>query len=78
MLSIVPAGRVAGTVDLWKLLRVRIGIDALSLKPGHSGGGETYVVNLLRALQAQAQEHELVVYSSPGLVDRVGLSPVHS
>lgn len=49
---------------------VKIGIDALSVKPGKTGGGETYAVHLISALAEVAQQHRFVVFSLPGFRDR--------
>lgn len=48
---------------------MKIGIDALSVKPGKTGGGETYVLNLISHLSKVAPQHEFVVFSLPGLRD---------
>ncbi len=52
---------------------MRIGVDALSLKPGRTGGGETYIANLLVELDRIEHGHELVVYALPGLRERLAL-----
>ncbi len=46
---------------------MRIGVDALSVVPGETGGGETYLAGLLGAMEdvAAARGHEVVVYSAP-------------
>jgi glycosyltransferase involved in cell wall biosynthesis len=43
---------------------MRIGIDALSVVPGETGGGETYLAGLLGAMEetAAARKHEVVVH----------------
>ncbi len=53
---------------------MRIGIDALSVVPGETGGGETYLVELLRALSVlpEAAGRKIVVYAS---VNNAGLFP---
>ena len=45
---------------------MRIAVDALSVVPGETGGGETYLVELLRAMEEHpaAAGHEIVVYCS--------------
>jgi alpha-1,3-rhamnosyl/mannosyltransferase len=46
---------------------MRIGVDALSVVPGETGGGETYLAGLLGAMEdvAAARGHEVVVYCAP-------------
>jgi glycosyltransferase involved in cell wall biosynthesis len=46
---------------------MRIGVDALSVVPGETGGGETYLAGLLGAMEdvAAARAHEVVVYCAP-------------
>jgi len=46
--------------------RMRIAVNALSVVPGETGGGETYLVELLRAMAEHeaAAAHEIVVYCS--------------
>src|SRR5262245_42500349 len=45
---------------------MRIGVDALSVVPGETGGGETYLAGLLGAMEevAAARGHEVVVYGT--------------
>src|SRR6185295_5462051 len=45
---------------------MRIGVDALSVVPGETGGGETYLAGLLGGMEdvAAARGHEVVVYCS--------------
>ncbi len=45
---------------------MRIAVNALSVVPGETGGGETYLVELLRAMERHpaAAGHEIVVYCS--------------
>ena len=47
---------------------MRIGVDALSLVPGETGGGETYLAGLLGAMEdeAAARGHEVIVHCTPG------------
>jgi glycosyltransferase involved in cell wall biosynthesis len=47
---------------------MRIGVDALSVVPGETGGGETYLAGLLGACEdaAAARAHEVLVYCTPG------------
>jgi len=49
---------------------MRIGIDAVSVLPGRTGGIETYTVELIQEL-ARASQHELVVFGQPALRERV-------
>src|SRR6185369_2525071 len=46
---------------------MRIGVDALSVVPGETGGGETYLAGLLRGLEdvAAARGHEVIVHCTP-------------
>jgi glycosyltransferase involved in cell wall biosynthesis len=47
---------------------MRIGVDALSVVPGETGGGETYLAGLLGAMEdvAASRGHEIVVYGTAG------------
>jgi glycosyltransferase involved in cell wall biosynthesis len=51
--------------------RMRIAVNALSVVPGETGGGETYLVELLRAMEGHpaAAGHEIVVYCSENAAD---------
>ncbi len=46
---------------------MRIAVDALSVVPGETGGGETYLAGLLAAMEDAAAErgHEVVVHCAP-------------
>jgi glycosyltransferase involved in cell wall biosynthesis len=46
---------------------MRIGVDALSVVPGETGGGETYLAGLLGAMEdaAAARGHDVVVHCTP-------------
>lgn len=46
---------------------MRIAVDALSVVPGETGGGETYLAGLLGAMEdvAAARGHEVVVHCAP-------------
>jgi glycosyltransferase involved in cell wall biosynthesis len=46
---------------------MRIAVDALSVVPGETGGGETYLAGLLGAMEdvASARGHEIVVHCTP-------------
>lgn len=46
---------------------MRIGVDALSVVPGETGGGETYLAGLLGAMEdaAAARGHEVLVHCTP-------------
>jgi glycosyltransferase involved in cell wall biosynthesis len=50
---------------------MRFAIDALSVVPGETGGGETYLRHLLRAMEQprEGADHEVVVYCSRNNVD---------
>lgn len=50
---------------------MRIAVNALSVVPGETGGGETYLVELLRAMEEHpaAAGHEIVVYCSENAAD---------
>jgi len=47
---------------------VLIGVDALSLKPGKTGGGETYIVNLMRELPPMDPENHYHIFALPEAV----------
>ncbi len=53
---------------------MRIGIDALSLKPGRTGGGETYIVNLLKALSRSDAGHHFEIFCLGGVRELCGIT----
>ncbi|HEY2746214.1 MAG TPA: glycosyltransferase family 1 protein [Polyangia bacterium] len=52
---------------------MKIGIDAVTILVGKTGGIETYTIELIRALVRAPAAHEYVVFAQPGLAEAVGV-----
>ncbi len=60
-----------GILESRRTAHMRIAVNALSVVPGETGGGETYLVELLRAMAVheRAAGHEVIVYASENAAD---------